>query len=101
MTLEITPRAREIAARTTHCGATGQAIIAGRMDLDECVEAAQLAMNECAAEIERMREALGEICENSNLDWDVVAAEPREALEKIHTMAVEAYFSPALDATND
>ena len=58
MTLEITQRAREIAARTTHCGATGQAIIAGRLDMDQRVQAAQLALNECAAEIERLRGAV-------------------------------------------
>ena len=82
MTLEITQRAREIAARTTHCGATGQAIIAGRLDMDQRVQAAQLALNECAAEIKRMRKVLRTIADGNCMN-------PWGTAQK------------ALDATND
>ena len=44
------------------------------------------------AEIERLREALGEICRDSNPDWTEKRVYPTDVLDDIHKIAVEAYY---------
>ena len=44
------------------------------------------------AENKRLREALGEICRDSNPDWTEKRVYPNEVLDDIHTIAVNAYY---------
>ena len=48
------------------------------------------------AEIERLREALGEICRDSNPDWTEKRVYPTDVLDDIHTIAVRAYYKVSL-----
>lgn len=48
------------------------------------------------AENERLREALGEICRDSNPDWTEKRVYPNEVLDDIHTIAVNAYYKVKL-----
>jgi hypothetical protein len=78
MTLEITQRAREIAARVWQSSYCREVIITGRDDKDYTVQAAQLALNESAAEIGRLREALRTIADDDCVNpWGIA----QEALE--------------------
>lgn len=45
-----------------------------------------------AREIERLRDALGEICADSNPDWTEKRVYPDCVLNDIHTIAVNAYY---------
>ena len=49
-------------------------------------------ISELEAEIERLREALGEICRDSNPDWTEKRVYPTDVLDDIHKIAVEAYY---------
>ena len=54
-------------------------------------EAADLIETQ-AREIERLRDALGEICADSNPDWTEKRVYPDCVLNDIHTIAVNAYY---------
>ena len=49
-----------------------------------------------AREIERLRDALGEICRDSNPDWMEKRVYPNDVLDDIHTIAVKAYYEVKL-----
>ena len=53
------------------------------------------------AENARLRDALGEICRDSNPDWTERRVYPTDTLDDIHKIAVEAYyFRAALKGPN-
>jgi hypothetical protein len=45
------------------------------------------------AENARLREALSDICKDSNPDWTEKRVYPLDVLDDIHTIAVDAYYS--------
>lgn len=66
----------------------------GRFGCEYHTAAAVIAADRAGlvAEIERLREALGEICRDSNPDWTEKRVYPTDVLDDIHKIAVEAYY---------
>ena len=60
-------------------------------EVEEYEQAADLIETQ-AREIERLRDALGEICADSNPDWTEKRVYPDCVLNDIHTIAVNAYY---------
>lgn len=48
------------------------------------------------AEARALREALGEICRDSNPDWTEKRVYPNDVLDDIHSLAVNAYYKVTL-----
>jgi hypothetical protein len=46
-----------------------------------------------ASDVGRLREALGEICRDSNPDWTEKRVYPLDVLDDIHKIAVDAYYA--------
>ena len=70
----------------------------GRFGCEYHTAAAVIAADRAGlvAEIERLREALGEICRDSNPDWTEKRVYPTDVLDDIHTIAVRAYYKVSL-----